>query len=333
MHDPDGPRTALVTGANGFLGSHLVEHLLAEAWRVRALVRRTSDTRWLPLSGVERVYGEAALGEGLEAAVDGVDVVYHLAGVTRADSEEAYNRVNAMGTRHLVQAVRAAGRPVRRFVLVSSLAAGGPSGRDRPRGVDDPDRPSNAYGRSKKRGEEELIENAGGLDWTILRPPAVYGPRDRGFLVLARMAARGWVFRITGEIQPVNVVHVRDLVEAVHVASVSPAAVGRKYYVAHPRITDWGEMAELMARVRGRHAREVPVPRAVVPAVSRVAGIVSSLRGRNNPLPWDRTRDLLAEAWTCDPSGAATDFGFSAATDLPEGIRELMGWYAQEGWV
>jgi nucleoside-diphosphate-sugar epimerase len=320
---------ALVTGANGFLGSHLVDHLTAEGWDVRGLVRRTSDTRWLPRD-LELVYGDAAAPGSLAPAVRDADVVFHLAGVTRAGSEAAYLEVNAEGTRNLVRAARDAN--VNRFVLVSSLAAGGSSTTARPRTEDDPDHPAGAYGRSKKAGEQELEANAGDMAWTVLRPCAIYGPREKDFLILARFAAGGWVIRFTGPPQRVSVIHVDDAVRALVAASRAEAAAGRTYYVAHPEAATWAQVGRRMAAAAGRRPRNLPVPRGILAVASRLTG-AATLIGKKNPLPPDRVRDLLAEAWTCDPGRARTEIGFAASVSLDEGMSDLMNWYAKEGWL
>ncbi len=164
---------------------------LARGYRVRCLVRRTSKLAWLPVDRVELVYGEVTEPESLTEAARGVEVVYHVAGITRASTQAEYDRVNADGCANVARAAAAGGS--RRVVLVSSLAAGGPSVPGRARTEDDPDTPCDAYGRSKLRGESALKAEAGSAAWTIVRPPAVYGPRDVSFLVLARLAQRGWV--------------------------------------------------------------------------------------------------------------------------------------------
>jgi dihydroflavonol-4-reductase len=325
--------TALVTGVNGFVGSHLAELLLERGWHVRGLVRRTSDLRWIPRSGVELEYGEVTDPDSLGRAVEGVDVVFHLAGVVRARSEADYLRVNAGGTANVARAaVSAASRP-RRMVLLSSLAAAGPSRIDRSRQEDDPDSPLDAYGRSKLAGERELVAAAAGVPWTVVRAPAVYGPRDRGFLVLARMSARGWVPRIGGRRQPISIVHVRDLSRGMLAAADFGSAAGRTYYVTHPEPTNWEELGRRMAGVLGRRARALPVPGCLVHAVGRAAGIAAAAAGKANPLPPDRLGALLAPAWTCDGSRARAELGFRAEVGTGDGLRETVTWYRREGWL
>jgi nucleoside-diphosphate-sugar epimerase len=326
------PPLALVTGASGFVGSHLVEGLRERGWRVRALVRPTSSLSWLPSEGVDLVQWTVAFPESLEAALPGVDVVFHCAGVVRGNTQADYDRVNVEGTRHLHR-LAAATPGIGRFVLVSSLAAGGPSEPGRPRTEDDPDRPISAYGRSKLDGEGILHAAAGAPPWTIVRPVAVYGPRDRSFLLLARFVARGWIPEVGSTPQPVAVIHVRDLVRGIVLAARAESAIGRTYYLADPEPTDWPRLGRLMADALGRKARTVRIPRAAVAAIGAAARLVTAPIRRANPLPQDRLRELFARAWTCDVSRAREDLGYTPEINLKAGIDETMFWYRDEGWL
>lgn len=321
--------TALVTGANGFVGSHLVDHLLERGWKVRCLVRRTSDLRWLPEDEVEMVFGSLSNGEGLSEAANGVDYVFHGAAVTRAPRESVYFEVNAGGTRRLLESISGG---VKRFVQVSSLAAGGPSAAGAPRKESDADAPTGFYGRSKLEAER-MVREAGDIPWTIVRPPSIYGSRDRDFLKLALMARRGWTFRLSGNAQELSVIHVSDLVRGLVEAAESPATAGRTYYLSQPGVTTWAEMGKRMGTRMGLRVRTLTVPRGLVPAVSRTAGVFSGLAGRPNPLPPDRIQDLLAEAWTCDSSRAREEFGFETRLDLKTGLKQTVDWYLRRGWL
>ena len=327
------PGTVLVTGASGFVGSHVVDALLARGYAVRCLVRSESSLDWLPGDRVQFCRGSMTDAASLDEAVRGVQVVIHSAGRVRADGEQGYEEVNVLGTRKLVQAVEKNVPELKRFVLVSSLAAGGPSQPGHPRSEDDTDAPQSAYGRSKKRGEEEVERLGNAIPWTILRPCAVYGPRDRGFLVLARLAGRGFSFRLGGAAQPVQVIHVRDLVQAALLAMDLPRAVGRRYYIANPAITHWNDVGRLMARFLGKSPRTLSVPRWAIPIVGRSAALGSGALRRQNTLPADRLRDLLAPAWTCSTERARTELGFQAETELEPGLAETMSWYRNAGWL
>ena len=324
---------ALITGASGFVGSHVVDALLEQDYAVRCLVRQESHLGWLPLERVELCRGAMTDVSSLESAVRGVDIVVHNAGTLRAEGEGVYEDVNVAGTRNLVQAVLKHARDLKRFVLMSSLAAGGPSPAGHPRGESDPDRPISAYGWSKKRGEDEVARLGGDIPWTVLRPCAVYGPRDRGFLILARLAARGFSFRIGGAAQELQLVHVRDLAQATVLAVHSGRAVADRFYIAHPRITDWNTVGRIMGRALGKRALTLSVPRWAVPLVGRCTGFTSGIFRRSNALPPDRLGDLLAPAWTCRVERAKSGLGFEAGIDLEPGMEETMSWYASAGWL
>ena len=172
----------MVTGATGFVGSHLVEALCEKDVQVNVFTRKTSNDKWIADLPPDRYYGDMSDPESLRDALDGVETVFHLAGVTKAFDEKTYIRVNAEGTKHLLDACLSMQSPPKRIVIVSSLAAAGPSTRDRPKRESDPCRPVSPYGRSKQMAEEVAAYYTDKLSIVIVRPPAVYGPRDGDFL-------------------------------------------------------------------------------------------------------------------------------------------------------
>jgi nucleoside-diphosphate-sugar epimerase len=325
-------RVALVTGANGFVGSHLCDLLVARGWTVRALVRKTSDLRWLP-DGAERVFGDVTDYARLGGAVEGADAIFHAAGVTRAPDVAGYDRINADGTANVARAAAAAKSPPRRIVLVSSLAAGGPSEPRKARREEDKVRPISLYGRSKLKGEMELARHAGHVPWTIVRPTAVYGPRDKAFLKLALMAKKGWLIEVAGQVQRVSVVHVQDLARAILAAAESDAAVGRRYYIANPEPTDFIEIGEWMSDVLGTRIRVVGIPKWAVPLVALANALFWTLKRKPNPVPLDRVDDLLAPSWTCATIEASRDLGFSAEIETKTGIQDTVRWYIENKWM
>jgi nucleoside-diphosphate-sugar epimerase len=324
-----------VTGASGFVGSHLVDRLLADGARVRCLVREQSRVGRIDPEGVDVVRVDFHDEGRLAAAVDGCSMLFHAAGATRARDEAAYRRANEDVTRHLVRACRTAGAARERFVLVSSLAAAGPSPRERPLTEDDPPEPVSPYGRSKLAGETALRQEAGtDVPWTVVRPAAVYGPADTAFPRLLRMARIGLVARVGGPPQPVSVIHVLDLVEAMVSAAREDVAAARVYFAAHPRATDFDEIARIAAREFGHErVRWITVPRSMAGTVGRLTGIASALVGRPNPLPPDRLRDILAPAWCCSAARMESELGWTARIDLEAGLADTLAWYSREGWM
>lgn len=322
----------LVTGANGFVGSHLSAHLQARGYRVRVLVRATSDLTPLDGLSVEKRVGDVTDPASLPAALDGVDVVFHVAGLTKARSAEAYFRVNEAGSRALMEACR--GRPaLRRFVYVSSQAAAGPSSPDRPRREEDAPSPIGPYGASKLAGEEACREAAEGrIPLTIVRPAIVYGPWERDLLQLFRQARRGLVPRIRGDSQ-VSMIHAVDLADLLERAARLPGAAGRTYSAADHRSYWMAEVITAIGRVLGRRVRQVPV----VPAVLWPLALVNEqfLRvGRGiEALTRTRLKEFGERFWALDTSRVREELGWEPARSLEQGLRETAEWYRRQGWL
>jgi nucleoside-diphosphate-sugar epimerase len=331
----------LVTGASGFIGSHLVEHLLSEGDEVCVLLRDAGRRGWLTSKSIEVLSGDVSDLTALERAVQGTDVVYHAAGRTLSFSERGFNQVNQIGTANLAAAcARRASPPV--LVAISSLAAAGPSQPARPRVEADSPAPVTAYGRSKLRGEEALRVHARNVPITIIRPPGVFGPRERHVLQMFQMVSRGW-YAIVGEpAMEISLVEVRDLAASLRLAANHgqrlPAMMDEKstgiYFVAQPEHPTFDELAALIARAYDRAPpRAIRVPFLAACLLTSVAEVVARVRRRPGYLCFDRLREVRAGCWTCSAERARRELGAKSRHDLAEGIRQTALWYREQGWV
>ena len=323
---------ALVTGATGFVGSHLVEALAARGDEVTALVRSPAKARRLGELGVRMVAGDLHAHAALREAAAGQDVIYHVAGLVAATDEAEFLAGNRDGTRHVLEAAAEAnpGRPPR-FLLVSSMAAGGPAPRGRPLSGEEPPRPVTQYGRSKLAAE--AVVRAGALSWTIVRPPMVYGPRDTEVLKVFR-ATRSGLAPIFGDgSQELSAVHGADLADALVAAAGSAASVGRTYCACHPEIFTSAEFARAVGRAMGRRVRLVSIPGVLGRAALGVTGAAARLTGRRTILTADKAHEFFAEAWTGDPAPLAADAGWRARFDLASGLADTYTWYRTNRWL
>jgi nucleoside-diphosphate-sugar epimerase len=321
---------ALVTGATGFVGSHLVEALAARGDEVVVLARRPERAAPLARLGVRVALGALDDDASLAAAAHGADVAYHLAGLTAAARPGDYLLANEAGTRRLVAAVRRAAPALARFVYVSSQAALGPSAPGQRLAEDAPCRPLTAYGRSKLAGEA-VVRAAAGLPWTIVRPPAVYGPRDREFLKLFRMI-RGGLAPVFGTgAQQVSLVFAPDLADAIVRAGTAPAAVHQTYHAAHAEVVSTRDLVEAIGRAVGRTPIVLPVPGLLAKAIVGLIGALSAARGRPSVLNLDKMAEYLAPAWILSVDKAGRELGWRAAHDVAEGTRLTAESYRADG--
>jgi len=321
-----------VTGGTGFVGAHLVKALRARGDSVTALVRRpelATELGWGPEIRIVRgdLDDEAALRQGC----DGVDVVYHVAGKISGRNAADYMATNRDGTANILEAARDGG--ARRFLLVSSLAVAGPTSPGHPIDEERPPQPVTDYGRSKLAAEVLVRAMPSSLPWTIVRPPVVYGERDRATLKIFQLAKRGVVPIFGDGSQELSVVHAEDLANALIVAGTSPAAAGHVYFAAHPTPTSSRELVLAVGRALGKKPRLVPVPPLVARAVLWTIGTLAHITGRPSLLSPDKGNEYLAPAWTCRSDALMRDTGWRANVDLETGVRRAANWYREVGWL
>jgi len=319
-----------VTGATGFVGGHVAQALRRGGHELACLVRRRSRASALEAAGCRLVAGSLEDDAALRQLVEGTNGVVHVAGLVAAASEPELMQVNHDATARLARAAREAGAA--RLIYVSSLSVTGPTVPGRPLDESGAPNPVTPYGRSKRAGEDAVRE--AGVPFTIVRPPAVYGPWDRQFLRVFRLARWGVVPILGDGRQELSLVHAADLGGAVCAVLESPAAVGRVYHAAHPDVVTQRGLVEAIAAAAGRVGVPVlPLPPALVRALLHVTGSAARFAGRATLLGPDKAAELLAPAWTCSSQAIARDTGWRANTPLAAGLAETARSYAQAGWL
>ncbi|MEW5702423.1 MAG: NAD-dependent epimerase/dehydratase family protein [Candidatus Zixiibacteriota bacterium] len=326
-------RVVFLTGANGFVGSHLAAALLAQGHRVRALVRRNADRSRVRDLDIAWIEGDLNDHAALRRGCEGASWVIHCAGRVKAPDPESYMHANCTGTANLLEAVRESSPKLERFVYVSSLAAGGPARDGRPRTEDDPDAPLTPYGKSKLAGEQKVMETAGELPVVSVRPPAVYGPGDTevlGFFQAVRWHIKPQFGR---RMQRVSLVHVGDLVRGILLACESPESVGHTFYIAEDRHYTLAELEDMIQAGLGTWALRVRIPRSVLLPIAwcaRWAGTIAGFTPRLNP---DKARDFLVTDWTCSTAKANRILRYRSQIPFERGARETAAWYRTNGWL
>lgn len=293
-------------------------------------MRHTSNASGLEGLTVERAVGDVTEPESLRAAVDGVDVVFHLAGVRRAPDRETFMRVNAEGTRNVCEAMAATGTRMR-LVLCGSLAASGPSTPDRPRREEDPFAPEEWYGESKAEAERIAFSYQGRIDVTVIRPARIIGPGDRENLVFFKLVKKGWKLRIGGGGRPLSMVDVDDVVEQMIRMAESPQALGEAFFCAAEETTSLESLQESIARALAVEPRTLYLPETILRGLASAADAASIVTGKHLPLNRKLARQLLAPAWTCSMEKARRKLGFTPKVPLAESLKRSAQWYVESG--
>ena len=279
---------------------------------------------------LEIVKGDVRDASSLDALVGGAEAVVHAAGKTSARNEAEYLTSNAGGTANVAAATRRHAKDAH-VVLVSSLAAAGPSVDGIPVKATDPARPVSSYGRSKLAGEEE-IRRASGISYTILRPCAIYGPRETAIRDLFVAASKGVVPVLAGGTPRIQLVYAPDVGASV-IGALRRGGWGETFFVAHPEILTYGTIAGTLAGLPSRKPFLVPVPGALIRLAGLVVGAVSSL-GKGPPVfNAEKAAEMLQPAWLCDGSDTQAALGEPIKTDFRSGARRTWDWYRENGWI
>jgi UDP-glucose 4-epimerase len=323
----------LITGASGFVGYHLVEEALHNNLDVYVAVRKSSNIdhlKGLDIKYVNLNYGDV-ISLKKEIGEKQYDYIIHAAAVTRARSQKEYNTVNAEYTYNLASAAKTANVNLKGFVYISSLAAIGPlkNLNGMITEITAP-RPITAYGKSKLLAEEKL-KSINGLPFTILRPTAVYGPRDTGIYVFFKQLKKGIEPYIGRAAQKLSFIYVKDLS---HIALKAMYMCDQQTYnISDGNFYDKYELGMIAKNVLNLRAAKFHLPVNFVKIMAAVNEKVSSLGNKAAILNTDKLKELTAANWACDIEHAKQDLGFYPAYDLKKGLTETLTWYKQHKWL
>jgi nucleoside-diphosphate-sugar epimerase len=330
-------KRALVTGATGLVGSHIVERLAADDWEVRALVRNpgSADARTLARSGVTIVQGDVLDRSAFERAARGTDIIFHTAAaITPSGGWEVYRRLNVDGTEHAIAAAEASGA---RLMQVSSVAVYGPAGRYRAQGKTDEETPlgplpERAYYARSKRESEQLVmrAHAAGRIWaTAIRPDVIYGRRDRQFVPrVARMLMRGFAPVIGGGHSTLAIVHAANVADGAVRAATTAAAGGRAYNLANDFDVTVRRFFELGAQGLGRPVRLIPIPMGLARGTfSAVRGAINLLTGGRLNVISNASLSMITEDNPFTSDRARRELGWSPSVEPDRGVPEAFQWW------
>ena len=322
-----------MTGGTGFIGSHLVEALLQRGVQVRCLLRKKSDLKWLAGLPIEAAFGDCSDNASLEEAVKGVDHIFHLAGVTKAVAENTYFEVNAFGTERLIRACLKNNPHIQKFIYLSSQAAAGPCRNGDKKRESDPCEPVSAYGRSKRKGEELALAFAHQTPLLILRPCAVYGPRERDIYTFFKLLSRKIKPRLSGEDQHMSLCYVEDIIQAILLAARSHEPSGEIFFLSDGQDYPMEEVGDVFAQAMGVNAFSIRIPEWTMMSVASFSEYFSKLSRRPPLLSKGKVEEILQRNWVCDITKARTALGFEPRISLKQGAERTYQWYKKQKWL
>lgn len=324
----------LVTGASGFLGSHIAERLANEGHEVRVLVRKSSSREFLQGFPHEEAIGDVTDPKSLPAAVDGIEGVAHAAGLVKARNEGHFTAVNGHGTANLLAAIEKHASNFQRFVYVSSLTAHGPSPDGKPRPVDAEPKPVSAYGRTKLLGEIAVRESPLASKSVILRMPVIYGPRDPALVTFYQVVRFRLAPLLWGGRNRVSVVYADDAARAVISTLTAEADVAGKVYTPEDgSVYTWRDLLNAIEAYMGHSAVTVPVPRIGYDFGALVAELGAKVVRKPVIFTRDKVREMAQRSWVCSAEALTRDVGWRPQVGIEEGARLTGEWYREYGWI
>lgn len=324
---------ALVTGATGFIGSHLVDALVRRGAQVRCLVRNKSHLGWVNNSTVEFVVGNCCERNSLKQAVKDVDYVFHLAGITAAVKEKTYFEVNALGAENLINACIESNARLRKFIYLSSQAAAGPSRSDAKKKESDPCEPVSPYGKSKLLGEQLALSHSHELPLLILRPCSVYGPRDKSFYTLFKCLSKGFLPCIADHDQHVSLCFVQDLVRAIQLSAETRTESGEIFFLSDGQDYRIEEIGDIFAQAMERRTLRLRLPKRMMFAIGFCAECFARISGKPSIMNRGKVEEMTRKNWLVDITKARTLLGFEPRISLARGAELAVAWYKKENWL
>ena len=324
---------AVVTGANGFVGSHLVDNLLAKGFKVRCIVRKSSDLKWLKSKDIELFDCGLFDKDGLRKAFKDATYIFHVAGVVKSKTKEGYFKGNVETTRNLLEVAQENVSSIKRFLVVSSQTVTGPSTKDKPVDENSDCKPITTYGKSKLEEERLALSYKDKLPVTICRAPAVYGERDTEIFIYFQTFNKGLTTTIGFNKKELSLIHAVDLVEGFYLAAVNEKAIGQIYFIGSEKFYTWEEINSITSKVLNKEPIIIKVPHFLVYTIAAIAQFFAIFSSKPATLNIEKAKDITQQFWTCDTSKAMRELGYKQKINIEDGIKRTCDWYKEMKWI
>ncbi len=320
-----------ITGATGFIGSHLAEEAIRRGWEVVTLVRNPDKLKWLKGLNVEIKKGDLF---NIPPLPKDISVVFNVSGSTKETKRGEFMETNCYGVKSLLQSISKNIPDLKSFIHVSSLAAVGPSPINEPAKEDKKPSPISKYGRSKYCGEIEALSFSERMRIIIVRPPIIYGPRDRDLLPIYSMVKKGICFYLGGKERYFSLCYVKDLVRIICDLSLLNLSSGEIFNIAHPEILSWsGLMENLVETIKPMRFLKLRIPVPIVYPVALFSDIYNKISKKGFSFTFDKFREMKASHWICDTTKISNLIPDGFHYNFERGIKETIEWCKEIGWL
>jgi len=323
----------LVTGGTGFIGSHLIKRLVKKGHEVICIAKDEMNMELLKKDQVKVVLCDLNEDRDWKSILNNIDIIYHLAGVTRAKKFDEYYDGNYRATKNFVSLCIKHANQLSRFIYVSSLAAVGPTIDDQPIGEDSPYSPVSDYGKSKMLAEQEVLKARSKLPITIIRPSAVYGPRERDMYDYIKMIKQGYQLLIGFHKKWLNLIHVNDLVDGILLAGENDRAKGEIYFIGSKSSYTQQELGYAIAKAVSTKPIRIHLPHVVVYLIGLIVGFIGKCINRQMFFNLEKAREAVQERWDCNIKKATDQLSFNPRISLADGMKQTYKWYLDNSWL
>lgn len=290
------------------------------------------NVRWLQGLPVDLIKGDLSNSASLLKCVENVDYIIHIAGVTKAKHKNEFVPANVKATQNLLLAASQV-KHLKKFCFISSLTAVGPSTTGIPLTESVHCHPITTYGRSKLEAEHLCRRSMDRVPIVIIRPPAVFGPRDTDILEMFKWVNRGFRPIIGSSEKTLSLVYAPDLAKGIIRATMDKRTTGETYNISDPTIFTFSSLIDYLATFINKRTIQIHLPKGLVYSMAGITQFVATLGNKPAVLNIEKARDLLQKHWVCDSRKIYEHIGFRTETSVYDGMRKTFRWYKEMGWL
>lgn len=326
-------KKVVLTGASGFIGSHLAEYLFNIGFEVHCIVRKSSNLKWI--SNPEYIIHTCGLEEiqPLKIALENAIYIFHIAGTVAGFKYEDYYHGNVTLTENLLSAVLLCDVKPEKIVVTSSLAVGGPSTKEKPVSEEDGFHPVVMYGKAKVEQERICLKYRDKLPIAIARPSTISGEREAELFQFIETVNNGVVPLVGFSDKYLSIIYISDLIDGLYNMAISENTAGQAYYISSEEQVSWRELKDMIAKILGKNPITLQLPKPLIKFVGALFGLNGRIKGKPATFDSEKAKEGLQEAWTCSVEKAKRDFGFEQKVSIKEGLERAIAWYKKEGWL